>query len=728
MTYTVSGRNLCDREIVLGAKGDNQVEEIKFLLPRYTTAGVDLSLGIGYAVFRLPDGKTDGQVPIDTKVVDDNTVSLSLLVGSEMTSQRGRGKMCLKVSGLETTMWSSEIATTLVLNTIDVKSPQPVSMFRAKDTIISSLVKEPLEPESEIPITVTDRNINIPSELQTIAVASDENSRNVKIIVPRYFDGNDLSVYNFILHTEMSGNGTDDILFNNENGQMKSVEDSTVTLTWVLRPPQTSYEGMLSVQLFVQGESFAWHSLVGTFTIAKHLTGDPVVPSTPSLYEQWLAEITKQADYVRTQEEAIQAVLDNISAIKEAPEAAKKVEESIEDAKAQASAAAGSASSAAGSALEAQEQASQAQQQASAAAQSANSASSSASAAQQSAESASEQATAAAQSADAAAKSEQAAAASAESIKDDTAQSAENARNAAASAEAAASDAARAEEAADRAEQIAGFDPSQFATAEQGKKADTALQPGALDSYALKSEVPTKPSDIGAATSEQGAKADTAVQPEGLADYAKKSEIPKSPSDIGAATAAQGSKADTALQPGALNGYAQTSDIPSKLPNPQSLGIRLGQYGSTTYYDGNDAKTVTITPESIGAQPVGSSGGVQIALLYENSNPTANMSGTTISVPGMSGYDLIGIVPIANTSYGVGTDCSGMQIFRVTQSTVVLSSVSYRAAGPEVQSRELILYPSTNRISVGDSSKFNYTASAEDTRVCVPYLIYGIKF
>lgn len=344
----------------------------------------------------------------------------------------------------------------------------------------------------------------------------------------------------------------------------------------------------------------------------------------------------------------------------------QQAEQSAADAKTQAKAAASSAAAAAGSASDAQAQASQAQQQAAAASRSAGDAAASATNAQQNAENTAAQATAAAQSA-------QAAADSVAGIQDDVAQSAESARNAAASAEAAASDATRAEEAAQRAQQIADFDPSKFATAEQGAKADTAVQPEDLGNYALKSEVPSAPADIGAATAAQGAKADTALQPGALNGYALKSDIPQSPGDLGAATAAQGAKADTAvqpadlagyakasdipdelpnpnaltlqlngspqpsydgryartvnitpsaigaatsaqgaradtaLQPGALNGYAQTSDIPSKLPNPQSLGIRLGQYGSTTYYDGSAAKTVTITPESIGAQPSGSS-------------------------------------------------------------------------------------------------------------------------
>lgn len=329
MDIKVNGRTLSDRPLVLGVQGDNNVEELRFLIPRYTGSGVDLSQGIGYAVFRLPDG-TDGYVSLTPEVLDtdENTVSLTLLVGSQMTEQKGSGKLCLKVAGLESAMWSSTICDMFVNGTIAMPSPQPVSLFRTM-----YVGPKLAEDESEPPLTVTERTINIPTELQTIAVAQDENSEAVKIMVPRYFDGQDLSVHDFILHTEMGSNGTDDILFNNQNGQMKSVEDSTVTLTWVLRPPQTSFEGKLNIQLLVQGDEFKWHSLIGELTIAKHITGDPVVPATPSMYEQWLAEVKEQADYVRSQASNIQAVIDEMDAIKDAPAAAGRAEKATEDAK-----------------------------------------------------------------------------------------------------------------------------------------------------------------------------------------------------------------------------------------------------------------------------------------------------------------------------------------------------------------------------------------------------------
>ena len=46
-------------------------------------------------------------------------------------------------------------------------------------------------------------------------------------------------------------------------------------------------------------------------------------------------------------------------------------------------------------------------------------------------------------------------------------------------------------------------------------------------------------------------------------------------------------------------GAATTADIPKKLPNPQSLSLMAGK--STVLYDGSTARSLSITPESIGA-------------------------------------------------------------------------------------------------------------------------------
>jgi hypothetical protein len=164
--------------------------------------------------------------------------------------------------------------------------------------------------------------------------------------------------------------------------------------------------------------------------------------------------------------------------------------------------------------------------------------------------------------------------------------------------------------------QTLGITPSLIgaATAAQGAKADTAIQPGnpALSdartptahksSHATGGSDALTPADIGAATAAQGAKADSAVQPAGLTkaavglgnvDNTSDANKPVSTAQAAAliaheaaadphpgyltaaegnaayATAAQGAKADTAVQPAALttkadliNGLVPSSQLP----------------------------------------------------------------------------------------------------------------------------------------------------------------------
>lgn len=335
---------------------------------------------------------------------------------------------------------------------------------------------------------------------------------------------------------------------------------------------------------------------------------------------------------------------------------ASNAADSAEQAQASASAAAQSAQKAAESATGMSDFVQQAQASAQAAAQSSSEAESSAGTAESAAQAAAGSEASVSANAEKAEQAATAAAASEAAAQNSAAQAAGSASDAAASAgliqdnldaiqaapgaaqaaQQAASDAqaaqTAAEDAAERAEQIADFNPSDFATAAQGSLAETAVQPDALDAYALKTEVPDTPADIGAATAAQGQKADTAVQtvngnpPDSAGNVqldlttgtvrSVNSQIPDgagnvelSASDVGAATEAQGKLADTAVQPVDLSPYAKKTDIPDELPSPAALTIRLGESGSTTQYNGSNPSSVTITPEAIGAQPAGSGGG-----------------------------------------------------------------------------------------------------------------------
>lgn len=240
-----------------------------------------------------------------------------------------------------------------------------------------------------------------------------------------------------------------------------------------------------------------------------------------------------------------------------------------------------------------------AQQRASQAEQSAKTASASAEAAEQSAQDARQQTQLAEQSAGQAAASAESAAASLAGIGDNLEKAETFARQAEAGAAAAEEEAQRAESAAQRAEEIADFDPAQFATAEQGTKADSAVQSvngiraDGSGNVAL---------DLAAGT----VRSVNSKSPDGAGN------VLLSAGDVGAATYAQGALADTAVQPADLEPYAEKTDIPDKLASPQALSIRLGENGQQTSYDGATARSVVITPEAIGAQPVGATSAIVV--------------------------------------------------------------------------------------------------------------------
>lgn len=426
--------------------------------------------------------------------------------------------------------------------------------------------------------------------------------------------------------------------------------------------------------------------------------------------------------------------------VEQAQSAAQQAAQSASSAQGYASAASGSASQASTSAGQAAESAADASGRADAAAESARQAaasaasiegdveqaSSSASAAAQSATQASGSASAAAQSASAAADSEdsvqqnaaaaQQAAAAASQSKSDAEAAASNAASSASTAQQAASlieenlsaiqaapsnaqaaqqaaaqaaaSASAAEDAAGRAEQIADFDPADFATAAQGQKADSAVQ-----------QVNGK----------------------------RGTSITLSAADVGAATAAQGALADSAVQPADLNGYAQTSDIPTELPNPQSLGIRLGSAGSLTAYDGSIARTITITPEAIGAQPAGASGGGELTLLYNNTSVTTLNPGETI-VFNAAGYDAIGIVSRHRASDDFYSPMQIVELNNEPYTTCMLYAVGMTSSyGPEISAREVSV-ASGAIIAQGRGQYYNWGNHAADDGACIPVQVWGIKF
>lgn len=98
--------------------------------------------------------------------------------------------------------------------------------------------------------------------------------------------------------------------------------------------------------------------------------------------------------------------------------------------------------------------------------------------------------------------------------------------------------------------------------------------------------------------------AQIATNTSAIEDKADKTDLPSSPSDIGAATAAQGEKADTAVQTIQIGGTTQTKTngvvnlpayptVPTSLKNPYSLTVQ-GNGTQAFTYDGSSSKTLNI--------------------------------------------------------------------------------------------------------------------------------------
>lgn len=244
--------------------------------------------------------------------------------------------------------------------------------------------------------------------------------------------------------------------------------------------------------------------------------------------------------------------------------------------------------------------------------------------------------TAAGQAAESASQAAQSAAGIAGSVSaaQSAAEDAEEAKTAAETARAAA------EDAAERAEQIADFDPADFATAAQGAKADSAVQ-------SVNGIEPDASGNVQVSAGEGAVKSVNGKDPDDGGN------VQLTAADVGAATAAQGGKADTAVQPADLEDYAKTGDIPSALPNPNSLLLKIGT--GSSYYNGQNPVTATITPDTVGAADASHS---HAASDISSGTLPVSRGGTGASTAS-SARSQLGAAPVAHassgTSYGKGS-------------------------------------------------------------------------
>lgn len=284
MRIPIINKSIQQRLNKIGIQGENNVEEILFVLPKMYN-DIDLSTGIAY-MYAINANKETVIVKLDSETeylegIETGNIILKWLIGSEVTQSKGMLNVQIVINGLNNELWKSEISTFTVSQSIHSPTTLPI-MYNSND--VMPLIQE---PENEAPITISNRKFFIPAELKNIAVQNDENSEAVKIIMPRYFDGHDLSKYTISLKSVSSGGRADYVFLNND----KSVQDKEIHLYWTLKTPQTSYDGTLQIQIFVTGENFKWETEIGEVNILASLDAEPVIPNQPDFIADFLREI-----------------------------------------------------------------------------------------------------------------------------------------------------------------------------------------------------------------------------------------------------------------------------------------------------------------------------------------------------------------------------------------------------------------------------------------------------
>ena len=298
--------------------------ELVFRIPRYYE-GMDLSQGTIYMI-ATKDGSTQQYY---LEKADYEEKILAKWAGTFESS--GTVSISLKISNMESEIYKSYPIT------IQVSEPARAT-FSLRSASMFSPSSRIAVADEEDPITISERTIIVPPELQNIAVQNDENSEEVTIVIPRYFDGNDLDSYTAILKTVSSG-GRDDLPLTKI-----TTSDTELTFSWVLCPPQTSYSGELKLQIRFVGDGFKWETDATSVNIIVSQDADPVVPTTPTIIDGLINQVSGYAG------QAQQSAAEAQQSAETASQKADEIMGSIGSAATSASAAASSANAAAESA------------------------------------------------------------------------------------------------------------------------------------------------------------------------------------------------------------------------------------------------------------------------------------------------------------------------------------------------------------------------------------------
>lgn len=140
-------------------------------------------------------------------------------------------------------------------------------------------------------ITLDGRNLIIPVDEQTIGFVGD-NKTEIRIFqLSRFYEGIDLSGFDFKLDTDV--NGTKNII-----DLTKTVLEDKITLTWTIESSHVTLSGYMVVQIRAfQGEVECWHSSKKSVIVSESIGATSTIESPlPSEFEQMEVRVTTMKD------------------------------------------------------------------------------------------------------------------------------------------------------------------------------------------------------------------------------------------------------------------------------------------------------------------------------------------------------------------------------------------------------------------------------------------------
>lgn len=149
------------------------------------------------------------------------------------------------------------------------------------------------DTEPEITINPYTREINVPTELYNIAVVADDNAEMVKIRIPRYFDGNDLSKRNCTISYNNAANRRGVYTV-----RSIIIEEESLVLNWYISKLVTEKSGKIyfvvkfKKELDDRGMSYSWSTLPTEMNVMAGLDNKIVIEERDvSLYQSLLSHI-----------------------------------------------------------------------------------------------------------------------------------------------------------------------------------------------------------------------------------------------------------------------------------------------------------------------------------------------------------------------------------------------------------------------------------------------------